>query len=353
MPAYTQEMAQKYYDGLPAGEKQKVDAIGGPSVQWFTNAVQAGVPDAVQATGSSKSVYTGEGDTGSYADWGDAAEASEWYGKRKPTPAELRKWAADQHAKYVAGDKNSQDEDYERFDDRTLAGWINEKWDVGKGGFYSPNGERIGKPPDVDSKGVNAYGETVGGAGGGAGGGAANKPPPEPVKVGNQLSLTGNPMQDMLLTQFNQGQNNTFDKGNNIFGLGEDRAVGGTGANADKQSQIQGQSLTGGGVWWGQGADAFGGWNAAEDKQLAGTQATGEQNQAQKQYDPNAVKAADNSVKLPSPTQPTQTTSKPVDPRRPTSPTTTYYAGGNMNQKPPDQSRTIAGMMTNSFSGNA
>jgi hypothetical protein len=294
---------------------------------------------------------------GSYSGSGEFNGYDANYGARKmqkpgpnATPDEIRKYSWDQ---------GWGTDDLGMVDNATIAQWIKDgKWDAQAGRFKNDYGDYVDKPTE---DGPNSAGRQAlfnsgnyanpdlvpAQAGGGAGGpgGGANKPPPDPVKVGNQLSLTGNPMQDMLITQFNQGQNNTFDKGNNIFGLGEDRAVGGTGANADKQSQIQGQSLTGGGVWWGQGTDAFGGWNAAEDKQLAGTKATGEQNQAAQQYDPN--------VKLPSATQPTQTTSKPVDPRRPTSPTTTYYAGGNMNQKPPDQSRTIAGMMTNSFSGNA
>jgi hypothetical protein len=84
-----------------------------------------------------------------------------------------------------------------------------------------------------------------------------NQKPPDPTTFGNQLSMTGNPMQDMLISQFNQGQNTTYGQGNNIFGLGEDRAVGGTGANADKQGQVQGQSLSGGGLWWGQGDATF------------------------------------------------------------------------------------------------
>lgn len=263
--AYTQQMAQQYYETLPQSEKEKVDSSGGPSIEWFTNAVNAGVPDAVKATGKSRGVADqNEGYTGEMAEFSDAADASEWMGKRKPTPQELRKWAADQHARYVAGDTSAQDEDYERFDDRTLAGWINEKWDVSKGGFFSPNGERIGKPPDVDSQGVNAYGEKVGQGGAGQGGAGERQPapPPPPTTFGNQLSMTGNPMQDMLIQQFNTGQNNSYGQGQNIFGLGEDRAPGGTGINADRQSQNVAQTLSGGGLWWGQGQDAFGGFRA-------------------------------------------------------------------------------------------
>jgi len=88
--------------------------------------------------------------------------------------------------------------------------------------------------------------------------GAQGQPakPPEPVTFGNNLTMTGNPMQDMLINQFNTGQNSTYGQGNNIFGLGEDRAVGGTGANADMTGGNQtakAQTLNSGGLWWGQG----------------------------------------------------------------------------------------------------
>lgn len=91
-------------------------------------------------------------------------------------------------------------------------------------------------------------------------GGPNNKPgnqPPPPQTFGNQLSMTGNVMQDMLLQQFNTGQQNTYAQGANIFGLGEDFRAGGEGTNADKQANIQGQSLAGGGIWWGQGQETF------------------------------------------------------------------------------------------------
>lgn len=211
-PAWaTQANAQKYYNTLTPEQRQGVPMNN--LVEWFTNAVNAGVPDAVAATGASRGVADqNQGYTGSYMDFSGAADAAEWYGKRKPTPAELRKWAADQHARYVSGDRSAQDEDYERFDDRTLAGWINENWDVQRGGFFSPNGERIGKPPDVDSTGVNAYGETVGG--GGTGGGKSASTPGV------------DPLQQRLLEMF----------------------VGGEGAF--NTNRAVGQSLQGGGVWW-------------------------------------------------------------------------------------------------------
>lgn len=205
-----------------------------------------------------------------------------------------------------------------------------------------------------------------GGAGGAGGPGGGKQKPPEPTKVGNQISMTGDPMQDMLIQQFNTGQNATYEQNKNIFGLGEDRKVGGTGVAADDQSKVQGQSLTGGGIWWGQGNEAFGGWNAAEDKALAGVKQTREQKQAAKQYDPNAVQAANPQGSRPGETPPVQSDSQgfvaPTQGAAPTRPTTTktgpstvtYYAGGNMAQPVNKKSsRTIAGMVGNAFSGNA
>jgi hypothetical protein len=76
--------------------------------------------------------------------------------------------------------------------------------------------------------------------------------------------MTGNPLQDMLIQQFNTGMDpSTYQ--NNIFALGEDMRVGDTGANADAQkSDRQAQSLSGGGLWWGQNKDTFGGFDASQ-----------------------------------------------------------------------------------------
>lgn len=97
-------------------------------------------------------------------------------------------------------------------------------------------------------------------------GGKAGPPPapPKPVTFGNQLTMTGNPLQDMLIQQFNTGQN-PQNYMSNIFALGEDMRVGGSGANADaEKSDRQAQSLSGGGLWWGQNKDVFGGFDASQ-----------------------------------------------------------------------------------------
>jgi hypothetical protein len=88
--------------------------------------------------------------------------------------------------------------------------------------------------------------------------------PAKPVTNGNQLTMTGNPLQDMLIGQFNTGQDpSTYQ--NNIFALGNDMRPGGAGANLDAtKSDRQAQSLSGGGLWWGQNKDTFGGFDASQ-----------------------------------------------------------------------------------------
>jgi hypothetical protein len=263
---------------------------------WFQAGVDSGDPRLVQMAGGKK---LGEG--GTEAGWEDeggyvidptgksAVSPSEWLGKRKPTPTELRR------ASFEGAYAGSED-GYNRFSDRQLADWINKNWDAQKGGFFTSTGQMVGKPPDraADGSWASGYeGSGAGGKGGGAGGGAggAGGPaqPPKPVTFGKQLSMTGDPMQDMLINQFNTGQNSTYGQGMNIFGLGEDRAVGGTGANADmKQPGAQenvAQSLRGGGLWYGQDKATFGGWDASKDQAIAGVKQTKEQKQDAKAYD--------------------------------------------------------------------
>ena len=267
--AYTQDQANAYYNTLSAEQKAAVDASGGPSIAWFTNSVNAGVPDAVTAAGGRTGSPEGapgqhEIEGGSYIEPdGTEAPASEWMGKRKPTPRELRAWARDQHQQYISGNRDAQDEDYQRYSDRQLAAWIDTAWDVGRGGFFTTTGKRIGKPTESGGDGSWAPGYGVGeeygwteamarGAAAGGGGGGGGKPaaPPKPTTFGSQLSLTGNPTVDMLIHQFNT-RTNLEGTQTNIFGLGEDRRPGGEGAAAD-DAKVKGQLLAGGGLWWGQ-----------------------------------------------------------------------------------------------------
>ena len=115
------------------------------------------------------------------------------------------------------------------------------KWFGGQG--YDANA-CVEKPTDqVGASGGNNQGQS------GQGGGQQSGPPPPPTTFGQNLTLTGDPMTDMLLQQFNT-KHDFMGMNKNIFGLGEDRAVGGEGANADMQN-VKGQLLEGGGLWWG------------------------------------------------------------------------------------------------------
>lgn len=141
MPTFTDQQAQAYYQTLNPQQQAAVDASGGPSVAWLTNAVNAGVPDAIMAAGGTRGGPQGGnyenqgGQAGASMPFENAAEPSEWMGKRKPTVPELRKWAAQQHAGYLAGDKSKQDEDYARYSDRVLIDQINRGWNASAGGW--------------------------------------------------------------------------------------------------------------------------------------------------------------------------------------------------------------------------
>jgi hypothetical protein len=207
-------------------------------------------------------------------------------------------------AEYLAEVRASgqgKSEDYERWknDDATLLSW--KKYYVGGGKFKNDYGDIVDKP---DERGPNTPGNRNGTGdqgdygrgynndsldstdpnwdaskgriidrGGGGGGGGKAQAATTPETFGNQLGMTGNPMQDMLINQFNTGQNATYTQGSNLFGLGEDRKMGGAGANADQQSQTKAQSLTGGGLWWGQSdgstPDTFQGFRADQKNATA------------------------------------------------------------------------------------
>lgn len=173
---------------------------------------------------------------------------------------------------------NGWSEDFDRWSESQLIAWAKDL-DPGcppNDPFRGADGSCVQKP--IDSNGSMMpngqpnpnwnQGEPVdGGGGGGRGGrgGAAGPPPPppKPTTFGNQLSLTGNPLQDMLIQQFNTGADPNTQQ-HNIFGLGEDMRGGGTGRNLDAfKSGRQAQSLGGGGLWWGQDANTFSGFDAS------------------------------------------------------------------------------------------
>lgn len=271
--AKAKQAASKVGAKPPAGINEGTPEYDNWVQQWFDAGVAAGDQRLIDINGGGgQGSYQAE-EGGNISDWKGAAPSSEWLGKRKPTAQELRRWAIE----------TNRSEDYQRFPDAAVSGWINSHWDVGKGIFVNKWGDSVDKPDETGpltpthpdgSPMYNGTGDPVGpGGGGGDGGGGGGKggpvtppPPPKPVTFGSQLSMTGNAMQDMLIGQFNSGQDaNTYQ--NNIFGLGEDMRVGGAGRNADQGSTAptrQGQSLSGGGIWWGQDKDTFSGFDASQ-----------------------------------------------------------------------------------------
>jgi hypothetical protein len=330
MPALTAEQARKYYDSLPATQKPKGDPANAQwLLNWFTNAVNAGVPDAIRAAGGREGGFEDAGSEkweeagGASMDWKDAADPSEWMGKRKPTPRELRKWAHDQHNRYIGGDKSAQDEDYERFSDRVLADLIKKTWDVSGGGWkpgggnpwrsYDDQGNMV---TDVGGGPPGSYREGAGGGPGAPGGGAAAKPA-EPVTYteGDEaLTYTGNPLVDNMLQMFNraQSQRATVEGGGNVdradlghFARGEDAQVGG----GDDLSKIAGMLM-------GTGNNAFL-WTAVDDEAFGGLkgQHKGEAAKARPGRAPRAPSPA--AIANPDPPPVEQTAQEIVEPAGP------------------------------------
>jgi len=288
MPAFTQEQANKYYNTLTDEQKAQIgDQINNESwaVEWFTNAVNAGVPGAIKATGNYSGPEGGNnenegGDAGVVANWADAAEPEEWLGKRAPTPGELRKWAKYQHQDYLAGG-SGQDEDYDRVSDRVLSGLIKKTWDVNSGG-WKPGGGNPWSQYDDDGNVITGPGGEKPGAGEG---GQKPQKPQEPVKPttyttgDKQLSFTGNPLVDNMIQMFNQAQSQRgivegggdVDRSQlGIFARGENMQVGG----GDDLSKLAGMLMGTGGnafLWTAVDDDAFGGlkgqWKGEAAKQ--------------------------------------------------------------------------------------
>lgn len=281
--AYTQAQATQYYQTLTPDQQAAVNAGGGPSVQWFTNAVNAGVPAAGKIAGGT--ALDNEWDQGTVmGGWENAAPYEEWAGKRKPTVAELRR--ASHEGKVSHGEDG-----YDRWSDRKLAAIIRDGWDIEKGYVVNKYGDKVDKPEDRGPntpKGLDGYGNKIqgwaggGGGAGGKGGEAAPAAPPKPVTYteGDQaLSLTGNPLVDNMLTMFNQAQaqRKMVESGGDVdrsqlghFARGEDAQVGG----GDDLSNLAGMLMGTGGnafLWTAVDDDAFGGlkgqWKGEAAKQ--------------------------------------------------------------------------------------
>jgi len=160
-------------------------------------------------------------------------------------------------------------EDFDRFDEGTLQSWEKYKDSRcpegipyraidGSGCVEKPIdfAESIGQAQYLGDEAVSIFQSSRGRKAGGGPAAAAPPPPPKPVTKGQELSYTGDPMVDVLIHQFNT-KLNPEGTGINVFGLGEDRAVGGEGAAADMQ-KATGQLLAGGGLWWSDDESAFG-----------------------------------------------------------------------------------------------
>lgn len=239
--------AQTYFNSFDPATQEQIRAswAGNPNgmQDWFAAAVQAG---AVGPTGERKG---GGGDQGAGVNTGSGGGGM--------TPQKLR-----QHAR-----QQGWSEDFARFDDDLLEGWISRSWDPAKGKFrseHAPQGATgewayVEKPTEgiVDPQGIewgphgtktgvnlsalglNSLGGSVrtGNAGlpPGQRGGAPNPglTPQQPASFAQGLYDPSNPLQNHLVGLVQQG----------AFG----NWAGGGVNNA--------ASLQGGGVWSGTGGD--------------------------------------------------------------------------------------------------
>ncbi len=191
------------------------DYPGGPdqwALDWFENGVNAGDPRFVKMAGGGAGAGWGQGQAeegeGGIADWQGAAPSSEWLGKRAPTPRELRRYARDQ----------GWSEDFQRYDDRQLAQWLNQGgWDVNagkfEGGLEKPTetGGRLA-PGRRGGGGGGGYATNAGGGGGGGyggwggwGGEWSKGPPPsftvQPFKPPDAETVLSDPSYKFRLNQ--------------------------------------------------------------------------------------------------------------------------------------------------------
>jgi hypothetical protein len=201
--------------------------------------------------------------------------------------------------------------------------------------YQAEDGSGCVEKPDNSNKGGQSQDGGDGGGQGGRGGQGGQytpPPPPKPVTFGNQLSMTGNPLQDMLIGQFNTGMDPNSQQAN-IFGLGEDMRVGGAGRNLDQGKTAptrQGQSLAGGGLWWGQDKETFGGFDASQK---------------------NAEGAATVSPAAPKPAAVQEAPAAPAAP--PQQSPASRIGGMYVAQKRPPKQTPMAGMVQNQFSNPA
>jgi hypothetical protein len=168
-------------------------------------------------------------------------------------------------------------EDFDRFSDGQLQQWLNKYWDPSVGRFKSQHTGTSGtfEKPTECQEGWVPFGSKENveclppndprlypGQGGNSGSGVTPvAATPQTFGRSGDLSYTGNPMTDMLISQFNN-KNQLGGTGSNIFGAVNGRTAGEwsdptgqqtgntPGVGQQKQSDVAGQMLKGGGLWW-------------------------------------------------------------------------------------------------------
>jgi len=237
----TPAQAQSYFNSISATEQQAVRASGANITDWANASESAGDPRALDFSGVT---LGGGGDTfaGRVATGG--APSSSWAGQRKPTPAELRTFAAE----------NKWSEDFRRYDDRQLAAWVSKSWDISANRFKNDAGDVVDKPtesgPLSTAKGW-ATGESDsgrgGGGGGGRGGGAAAAPMVNP-KTGLLESKAPLDPRSAELADLQNVLEEKFMARQGQFGVG---------AGGVNLPDTFAKPTDGGGIWWGTDKNMF------------------------------------------------------------------------------------------------
>lgn len=240
----TAAQAQSYFNSVPASEQQAVRASGANIVDWANASEAAGDPRALSFSGTSLPGAGGGDDTytGRVATGGQPS--STWIGQRKPTPAELRAYAAEQR----------WSEDFARFSDAQMAAWIGSSWDTGINRFKNDAGDVVDKPtesgPLSQAKGwATGEASTAGYWSPGRQGGAG-LPAPPPVPGADGLLHTKAP-EDPRKTELADLQNVLQEKflaRQGQFGV----STGGV-----NLPDTHAKNLQGGGLWWGTDKGMF------------------------------------------------------------------------------------------------
>lgn len=240
--------AQTYFNSFPAVEQQKIRAswAGNPNgmEDWFRAAVSAGAvnPDGNPRTAGGHNYEEGSSDYSAGYNQPSGLKAGQI-----PTPAQLRAYARE----------NGWSEDFNRFDDATLQGWIQQSWDPSSMHFKSARGAEGSYekptecPPGLVPGGPN---ETDGCVDPKAGGEQQQPPDDNPLIISPGTGTGTKAQEPTGLPGLQQALVDKFvTRG------------GGFGATTNGITQdLYGQSLNGGGLWWGGQQDMFNKDNAGQ-----------------------------------------------------------------------------------------